>query len=324
MIRPSDGATLRHAEDERKQMPELAEVIARLAALLGPRTGDPEPLSGGITNSNFKVNFGGDDYVVRLPGKDTGKLGIDRGAECIANSKAAELGIAPRVAMSLHEPECIVTDFIAGRELEASELREPATMTAVAESLRAFHDSGLGLSTDFDSFRVVRDYAAAAQTHGAELPEGYKPAVSQAKAVERALRGEEHRPVPCHNDLLAANFLHDGERILIIDWEYAGMGDRYFDLGNFAVNNELDDQGEDALIAAYFGEPPDKRRRATLKLMRFMSDFREAMWGVLQTEISEIDFDFRDYGRKHFERLDEVSRNPRFKSWVKEANGSSS
>ena len=305
-------------------MPELAEVIARLAALLGPRTGDPEPLSGGITNSNFKVNFGGDDYVVRLPGKDTEKLGIDRGAECVANSKAAELGIAPRVAMSLHEPECIVTDFIAGRELEASELRESATMTAVAQSLRLFHDSGTELSTDFDSFRIVRDYAATAKGHGAELPEGYKAALGHAKAVERAMRGKEHRAVPCHNDLLAANFLDDGERILIVDWEYAGMGNRYFDLGNFAVNNDLDEQGEEALLEAYFGQSPDEGRRAKLKLMRFMSDFREAMWGVVQTEISALDFDFHGYARKHFDRLAEVSGNPRFKSWIKEANGSSS
>jgi thiamine kinase-like enzyme len=304
-------------------MPQLAEVIARLGALLGPRTGDVEPLSGGITNSNFKVTFGGSEYVVRLPGKDTGKLGIDRDVECTANSKAAQLGIAPRVATSLHDPEAIVTDFVAGRELEASELREPEAMAAVARSLRTFHDSGPQLASDFNSFRVVEDYAAKTKGHGGELPDAYEPALRQAKAIERVLHGDEHRPVPCHNDLLAANFLHDGERILIVDWEYAGMGDRYFDLGNFAVNNELDDQGEATLLEAYFGKAPDTRRRATLKLMRFMSDFREAMWGVLQTEISELDFDFRDYGRKHFERLTATAQDPRFQSRIQEADGSS-
>ena len=108
----------------------------------------------------------------------------------------------------------------------------------------------------------------------------------------------EHAPVPCHNDLLAANFLHDGERIVIVDWEYAGMGDPFFDLGNFAVNNELDDAGEERLLEAYFGEPATPRRRAALKLFRFMSDFREAMWGVVQTSVSELDFDFDGYARQ--------------------------
>ena len=127
--------------------------------------------------------------------------------------------------------------------------------------------------------------------------------------------------MPCHNDLLAANFLHDGERIVIVDWEYAGMGDRFFDLGNFAVNNELDDAGEERLLEAYFGDPPSDRRRAALKLYRFMSDVREAMWGVVQTSVSDLDFDFDGYARKHFERLGATSGDPRFRQWLGEARG---
>jgi thiamine kinase-like enzyme len=128
--------------------------------------------------------------------------------------------------------------------------------------------------------------------------------------------------VPCHNDLLAANFLNDGTRIHIVDWEYAGMGDRYFDLGNYAVNNELDEDRERALLEAYFGEPADARRYASLRLMRFMSDFREAMWGVVQTGISELDFDFEGYAAKHFGRLSEAGADPRFEEWLREADAS--
>jgi thiamine kinase-like enzyme len=115
-------------------------------------------------------------------------------------------------------------------------------------------------------------------------------------------------PCPCHNDLLAANFIHDGERPWIVDWEYAGMGDPCFDLANFAVNNGLDEAGERELLAAYGGGDA-----GALVLMRFMSDFREAMWGVVQQAISELDFDFRAYASEHFERLERTAAEPRFR-----------
>jgi thiamine kinase-like enzyme len=309
--------------DERKLIPELAEAVARLSALLGPRHGSVQALEGGITNRNFKVDFGGDDYVVRLPGKDTAKLGIDRDAECSANAKAAKLGIAPRVAAMLHEPACLVTCFVEGHQLEPAELREPEALELVARSLRSFHESGEPLESEFDSFRVVERYAETATEHSVELPGGYEPALRCARSIERSLTGPEHKPVPCHNDLLAANFLSDGDRIVIVDWEYAGMGDRYFDLGNFAVNNELSEGDEGRLLEAYFGEPADGRQRAALRLMRFMSDFREAMWGVVQSGISELEFDFTDYGGKHFGRLADAAGDPRFEGWLEEARGGS-
>jgi thiamine kinase-like enzyme len=307
--------------DERKHPPELGEVVARLSALLGPRRGNVQQLPGGITNRNFRVDFGGTDYVVRLPGKDTSKLGIDREAECSANKRASELGIAPKVAAMIPDPPCLVTLFIHGRAAEPEELSNPEGLTEVAGALRAFHDSGERLGTDFDSFQVVRDYAQTAEEHGVALPDDYTQALSCAKAIAKASDGDDHEPVPCHNDLLPANFLRDGDRLQIIDWEYAGMGDRYFDLGNFAVNNELDEDGEARLLEAYFGEPPDQRRRSTLRVMRYMSDFREAMWGVVQSGISELDFDFPGYARKHFERLAAAADEPKFKERIKEAGG---
>jgi thiamine kinase-like enzyme len=135
------------------------------------------------------------------------------------------------------------------------------------------------------------------------VPEDYARASACAGRIEAALSGPEHDPVLCHNDLLAGNLLVDGERIQIVDWEYAGMGDRYFDLGNLAVNNGLDAQAEERLLAAYFGEPPGDRRLATVALMRYMSDFREAMWGAVQGMVSDLDVDFGAYTRSHFERL---------------------
>jgi thiamine kinase-like enzyme len=302
-------------------IPELTEVVARVTALLGPRQGSVVQLEGGITNRNFRVNFGGMDYVVRLPGKRTGVLGIDRTAECIANKAAAGMGMAPGVAAMFEEPSCLVTLFIDGREMSADELRRPETLAEVARDLRKFHDSGTELPTEFDSFRLVEEYAETGRANGSEPPEGYDDALEAAHRIETAVEGQPtHELVPAHNDLLTANFLLDGgNHIQLIDWEYAGMGDRWFDLGNFAVNNELDDEQEEQLLEAYFDEPPDDRRRATLKLFRFMSDFREAMWGVVQAGVSELDFDFGEYARKHFDRLEKARQDPRFEGWIEAA-----
>jgi thiamine kinase-like enzyme len=305
---------------EEISIPELTEVIARLSALLGPRQGGLVSLSGGITNRNFRVNFGGTDYVVRLPGKDTHLLGIDREAERLATRRAAELGLGPRVAQMLDHPPCLVTCFVSGREMSAEELRERQTVAVVARSLRRFHDSGLELPTEFHVLDVARRYAEVARDRGGEPPPQLEQALSRAgQVVDSVSDHPEHAPAPCHNDLLSANFLHDGREIVIVDWEYAGMGDRFFDLGNFAVNNELGDVDEDRLLEAYFGEPATPRRRAAVKLFRFMSDFREAMWGVVQTSVSELDFDFQGYAAKHFERLARTSSDPRFESWLAEA-----
>ena len=176
----------------------------------------------------------------------------------------------------------------------------------------------------FDSFRIVETYAATATGRGAVLPPAYDEAHGHAERIEAAATGPEHEPVPCHNDLLAANFIRgEGDHVWIVDWEYAGMGDRYFDLANFAVNNELDEADRRRLLAAYFGGTPRPAQLACLHLFMFMSDFREAMWGVVQSVVSELDFDFDGYATKHFTRMLETAADPRFDQWLEEAGGPS-
>jgi thiamine kinase-like enzyme len=307
---------------EEVTLPELTEVVVRLAALLGPRQGSVVQLEGGITNRNFRVNLGGTDYVVRLPGKRTELLGIDRESERVATKAAAALAIAPRVAAMFEQPPCLVTSYIPGRGLSAQELRRPEAIDEVARGLRSFHESGAELPSTFDPLRLVQRYAGIAREHGTELPDSLDEACERARTIVEAVAGHpEHAPVPCHDDLLTANFLHDGERIQLIDWEYAGMGDRYFDLGNLAVNNGFEDEHEERLLGVYFGGPPDERRRAALKLFRFVSDLREAMWGTVQSTLSAVRFDFPDYARRHFSRLRETGADPRFPSWIEDVRG---
>jgi thiamine kinase-like enzyme len=297
---------------------EIAEIVAALEPQLGDLRGDPAPLDGGITNRNYRANLGGCEYVIRLPGKDTDQLGIDRGAERSANESAAALGVAPPVAAMLTDPACLVTGFVEGEQMSAADLREPQALAEVARSLRLVHDSGATVPTSFDSFRLVEQYAQTAAARGVSVPPDYEEARAHARAIEAALDGPEHQPVLCHNDLLAGNFLR-GTQIWIVDWEYAGMGDRYFDLANFAVNNELDEAQQIALLDDYWRDRGPAISLADLRLMVFMSDFREAMWGVVQQGISDLDFDFADYAAKHFARLRETAADPSFAGWLTEA-----
>jgi thiamine kinase-like enzyme len=251
-----------------------------------------EPLGGGITNHNFKVTVGGEMFVLRIGGRDTELLGIDREHEHAASLMAASLGVGPEVVAFVEG--CLVTRFIQGEPVAPDRL----PVALVSETLRLVH-GGPPIPARFDSFRVVERYRRTAEERGVLIPAAYAEAGRRAAAIE-ARRGVWEL-VPCHNDLLTANFIDDGSRLRIVDWEYAGMGDAFFDLGNFAANHDLDEQGERALLEAYSGDAGDEAL-AALRGLRFMSDFREAMWGVVQQGISDVDFDFAAYAEQHFER----------------------
>jgi thiamine kinase-like enzyme len=297
-------------------MSELRGVVGRLEQRLGPITDGPRPLEGGITNRNYRVSFGARECVVRLPGKDSSLLGISRPAERIANSEAARLGLAPAVVAG--DDECLVTEYADGVPAEPGALR--AAPEAVAATLREFHDSGVALGVRFWVPELLERYAQVVGEHGGSVPERYADARRLVGRIGEALPLTE--PVPCHNDLLAANVLSVGDdgSILLVDWEYAGMGHRLFDLGNFAVNCELDDVAEARLLTAYFGEHPSEDRVAALRLMRIMSDAREAAWAVIQGVISELEFDFAGYAARHFERLEREASSDEFEEWLDAAS----
>jgi len=256
------------------------------------------PLSGGITNHNFKVDVNGQMFVLRMGGAETGLLGIDRQVEYEANRRAAEVGVGPEVAGFVKDEGWLVTRFIDGRPIPLEEFRQPDTIRRVVDALRKFHDSA-PIPGRFDAHTVVEEYRRQAEAHGVTIPDAYSGAHAMSERI-RLLRGPQPK-VPCHNDLLNANFLDDGE-IKIVDWEYAGMGDRFFDLANLSVNQEFGVAEDEILLTSYFGEAR-AADLASLGMMKFMSDFREAMWGVLQSGISELDFDFNGYAAKHFRRL---------------------
>lgn len=272
------------------------------------------PLDGGITNRNFKVEVDGAAYVLRMGGKKTDLLGIDRAVEHAASLRAEEIGVGPGVVDFVESEGWLVTRFIDGRPIGLEEMRSASVLPRVAEALRKIH-SAAAIPGRFDAYTVVDEYRGEAEAHGVELPKEFIAAREVSERI-RAARGPQPL-VPCHNDLLNANFLDDGA-IRIVDWEYAGMGDRFFDLANFSVNHEFEVDDDRRLLAAYFGVERDSDL-AALRLMRFMSDFREAMWGVLQSGISELDFDFKGYASKHFARMEQTSSDRQFVDYLRTA-----
>lgn len=279
-----------------------------------------EYVSGGITNRNFCVYVDGRPFFVRLSGEETEALGIDRGNERRTVEVAASMGIGPDVVAYLPEHGCLVTEWIEGTPVPPEDLRQRETLERLVRSLKTFHDCGSEIPGIFSPFRVVEEYREYAGSRGAEIPESYWSLLECAGEIEEAFLEAPTLIRPCHNDLLNSNFLLYDDRVMIVDYEYAGMGDLFFDLGNLSVNNDFDEAADLALLEAYFGEAT-RARIARLKLMRLMSDFREAMWGVMQQVLSSLDFDYVDYANKHLARCREHAEDDRYPTWLRDASG---
>jgi thiamine kinase-like enzyme len=276
-----------------------------------------EALEGGITNRNYRVTVDGEDFVVRAPGEGTEHLGIDRHHEHEAARQAAALGVGPEVVAFVEPEGALVTRFVAGEEMTPGRLGREPVLGQAAALLRVVHD-GSPIEGVFDWYRVPQDYAATARAHGVSVPGAYERAMEVAEEVRAAFGPVT--PCPCHNDLLAANFLLSADGLCLLDWEYAGMNDRWFDLGNFAVNNQLDPAAEVALVEGYAGEVC-RRDLARLRLMKVISDLREAMWGVVQQGVSTLDVDFVGYADEHFDRLLHNAGAAGFRHLLEDASG---
>lgn len=273
-------------------------------------------LAGGITNKNYRVDVDGESYVLRLAGAKTELLGINRNAEYAAHRAAASIGVAPEILHFIEPEGYIVARFIQGRPIPPDEMRRPEALSRVAEVIRRVHALP-SIPATFSPFRVVEEYERVAREHDVKtFPDNYPWLRERMTEVEAAFLKEPFTRGLCHNDFLNENFLDDGA-IRILDWEYAGMGDIFFDLANFSVNHGLSDDDDRLLLEAYFGEVTP-RRFARQKLMKIMSDFREAMWGMVQQGLSALDFDFREYADKHFQRMTQNFKDLRYTEWLKE------
>jgi thiamine kinase-like enzyme len=290
---------------------------AALEAVWPGQTPTVAPLEGGITNRNYRVDADDETFVLRLAGADTELLGIDRDDEVEAGRAAAVAGVGPEVVAFVPELGCIVTRFVQGTPIPETALGDPDVMRSVVRSIRAIHACP-PIRATFPVFRIVERFRDTAATRGVTIPPAYADAHGVAARIEAAFAAAPAPLTTCHNDLLNANFLRDGDHTWIVDYEYAGMGDPFFDLGNLSVNNGLDAAAQELLLAGYVEDVRDGHR-ARLALMRIISDFREAMWGVVQQGISKLDFDYVDYADRHFARLLTNASDDRVDPWLEAA-----
>jgi len=298
-----------------------SELKTRIQAILenlpqSPKN-DPtiQPLSGGLTNQNFRVDTENGALVFRLLEEKGRLLGINRQNEKDCSQIASELGIAPEVIFFDEEQKALVIRFVEGKTLTEEVARQPERLERIFSAMKTY-SSGPAFPGEFSAFKTVRAYTKLAQEKNVQFPDEMQFCNEAFGQIEKSVHPHQ-QIAPCHNDLLAANFLDDGKKIWILDWEYAAQGDLFFDLGNFAVNLGLNDGECQKLLEIYFGEAHEKNM-AQLQLMKLASDMRESLWGFLQSGISDMDFDYKGYGIKHLHRFMEAAKKPDFKLWIKE------
>ena len=229
---------------------------------------------------------------------------------------ASRVDVAPEPVAFLEPEGYLVTRFIAGVGIPAETIGAEGNIRRVVEAIKRYHavDRFPG---SFSPFRVVESYLPISQKYKAPLPKNMDWFLATASEIERAMLRDPFTPTPCHNDLLNGNFIDDGRAIRILDWEYGGMGDRFFDLGNFSAQHEFTVEQDEILLREYFGSVT-KSGYARLKLMKIMSDMREAMWAMVQAGVSKLDFDYVGYGQKYFDRVQAAASDARYQGVLAE------
>jgi len=296
---------------------DIQQILKRVPQFASAQSLEIKELTGGITNKNYKITVDGESYVLRMGGNETKHLGIDRKVEYECSRLAAQIGIAPEPTAFLEPEGYIVARFISGKGIPAEEIGTQENIQHVLESMKAYHAIEK-FPGSFSPFRVAEEYAVTARSFRVKLPDKMDWYLEKSREIESAMYGRGPLQLrPCHNDLLNGNFIDDGTRIRILDWEYAGMGDIFFDLGNFAVQHEFNDEQDEILLRVYFGNPTYSHQ-AHLKLMKIMSDLREAMWAQVQIGVSQLEFDYAGYGQKYFGRFEANTSGYQYQGWLRE------
>jgi thiamine kinase-like enzyme len=275
------------------------QLIERLRKLgLVRRPFSIERISGGLSNHNFAVHAGGQSCFVRIC-QELPLLGIDRRNEMVCHQAASLCGLAPEIIH--HERGLLITRFIEGRTLDPLAVRGPAMLPRLAALLGHLHE-GWELVTGevlyFCAFQTVRTYANTAARLRAVLPHDIDRILEDITMLSR--RVAPFRPVLCHNDMLPANLIDDGQRLWLLDWEYAGAGHPLFDLAHVSTANSLSRDQQRALLEAYPGRLPTAAL-AELQIFRVVALLRETLWSTIQTVASDIDFDYARYAAENLD-----------------------
>ena len=286
----------------------LEEVLAAVPELHDAES--VEPLMGGLTNTNYKVTSPSGCFVVRISGKDTSLLAIDRENEAHNTVAAAETGVgAPYVAF-LPEQDALVLGFLDGEVMDSAKLRSGEHTDAIADACRRLH-AGRRFLHDFDMFRIQPRYLRIVRERGFRLPERYEEFEPKVRAIEAAMRAQPEQTVPSNNDLLAENLILAGGEMRLIDYEYSGNNEPSFELGDVWSESNLSLEQLEQLVTAYYGQAL-RNKVARARLWGLMSKYGWTLWGSIQLGISDIDFDFWSWAMEKYERAVEELDGPQF------------
>ena len=297
---------------------ELERRLDQIPALATrPRT--VEDLAGGLTNRNLKVTTPDGAFVVRCFRGDGSLLGIDRDAEHLNTAAAAEAGVGASVVAYRPDLGMLVITFLEGVTLTNADFARPGVPARAAAACRALH-SGPRFVSDFDMFTRQRGYLDIVRSRGFGLPEGYGSYDAQFQQVREALAVRDEGTVPCNNDLLAGNFVDDGTKLWLIDYEYSGNNDACFELGNLSTECDLDPAQLEELVTAYYGTPL-RNKIARTRLQALTSEYGWSLWGTIQAAVSELDYDFTGWGRERYEKAVVGFTSRSFPKLIEEVQG---
>lgn len=271
-------------------------------------------LSGGLTNTNFKVDVDGVPHFVRVPGASTELLAIDRNNEYHNTKAAAQTGVAPQILHHLPEYNVMVIEFLHGRTMSKDALNEKGMPTRMAQAIKRLNQ-GPRFYSDFNMFRLTEYYLHLCRERDIKIPNGYTERMETVNRIEQAMNAKPLKTVPCNNDLLAENYIDDGEQLWLIDYEYSGNNDPTFELGNTCQEMQFNDGQIKEVCEAYFGEV-SRNMIARMKLNMIMSDVGWGLWAAIQADISTIEFDFWGWAVERWGRAVEKMDSKEFGIWV--------
>jgi len=271
---------------------------------------------GGMTNLVFRVDFGDDSYCLRLPGEGTSEY-IDRSVEKTNATAAAAAGVSPEV-VHFGDDGVMVTRFLDGAATMSPDLfaTTPGAVERAGKAFRKLHDKAGTFAFRFELFSMIDEYLGHLTKLGAEVPDGYHDVVAEADTVRSALAAHELPLAPCHCDPLCENFLDTGETMWIVDWEYSGMNDPMWDLGDLSVEGGFDDAMDQRLMEAYFGGPPNPVDQGRMVIYKAMCDLLWTLWGLIQHANNNPAEDFWAYSINRFERCKALMAKPNFAAHV--------
>ena len=292
----------------------LEDVLAAVPELEGAT--EVEPLAGGLTNTNYKITTPGGCYVVRIAGKDTGLLAIDRENEAHNTLAAAETGVGAPFVAAVPDQDALVLGFLEGEVMSREKLQRGDRIARIADACRRLH-AGRRFLHDFDMFEIQRGYIQVVQERGFRLPDRYLEFEPQVRALEQAMRVRSEATVPCNNDLLAENFIDVGGELRLIDYEYSGNNEPCFELGNVWSESNLSLAQLEELVAHYYGSPL-RNKVARARAWGLMSKYGWTLWGSIQVGISDLDFDFWGWAMEKYDRAVLEFDGPEFERLLEE------